>query len=193
MCLDTPESGLMMSDPTHQGHGFTGGNGLDASRFDRWSRAMTTGSRRSMLGGVVMATLGLTVSPLINLRAVAQRSAPAAVAFCRMLDEIGELDPELHPGRVRRGSQRPIQSTSQEPFRWLLRTTTRSADARGQEQGGVHRSREAHGGIAPLQTGNTAVERTRPGSQSRMTTRGPLGGYVSVSASGSQTRSACPS
>ena len=98
MCLDTPESGLMMSDPTHQGHGFTGGNGLDASRFDRWSRAMTTGSRRSMLGGVVMATLALTVSPLINLRAVAQRSAPDAVAFCRMLDEIGELDPSFTQG-----------------------------------------------------------------------------------------------
>ena len=72
---------------------------MGASRFDRWSRVAAVGSRRSVLHGTIVASLGLVASSVLGPRTIAQvRSAPDAVAFCRFLDEVGELDPSFTQG-----------------------------------------------------------------------------------------------
>ena len=66
---------------------------MDASHFDRWSRAAATSSRRCVLRGLLVAALGVGVSSLLGPRAAAQTPAPDAAEICRMMDEAGELRP----------------------------------------------------------------------------------------------------
>jgi hypothetical protein len=70
-----------------------GGNHMNASGFDRLTRASATSSRRSVLRGLVGAALGVGVSFVVGPKAIAQTAPPDAATICRLADEAGSLDP----------------------------------------------------------------------------------------------------